>query len=122
MEALGGNGTVNNVFNGQGQPRVRAVAGKLTVSAGVAVGLLVHKTQPTYPPIAKAARVSGTVVLQGTISKTGSLETLRVVSGPPMLRQAALEAVQTWRYRPYMLSNVPTEVDTTVNVVFALGG
>ena len=122
MEALGGNGTVNNVFNGQGQPRVRAVAGKLTVSAGVAVGLLVHKTQPTYPPIAKAARVSGTVLLQGTISKTGSLETLRVVSGPPMLRQAALEAVQTWRYRPYMLSNVPTEVDTTVNVVFALGG
>lgn len=122
MEALGGNGTVNNVFNGQGQPRVRAVAGKVTVSAGVAVGLLVHKTQPTYPPIAKAARVSGTVVLQGTISKTGSLETLRVVSGPPMLRQAALEAVRTWRYRPYLLSNVPTEVDTTVNVVFALGG
>lgn len=122
MEALGGNGTVNNVFDGQQQARVRAVPGKVTVSAGVAVGLLVHKTQPTYPPIAKAARVSGTVVLQGTISKTGSLETLRVVSGPPMLRQAALEAVQTWRYRPYMLSNVPTEVDTTVNVVFALGG
>ena len=122
MEALGGNGTMNNVFNGQGQPRVRAVPGKVTVSAGVAVGLLIHKTQPVYPPIAKSARLSGTVVLQGTISKTGALENLRVVSGPAMLRQAALDAVKTWRYRPYMLSNVPTEVDTTVNVVFTLGG
>jgi protein TonB len=122
MEALGGNGTVNNVFDGQQQARVRAVPGKVTVSAGVAVGLLVHKTQPVYPPIAKSARLSGTVVLQGTISKTGALENLRVVSGPAMLRQAALDAVKTWRYRPYMLSNVPTEVDTTVNVVFTLGG
>ena len=122
MEALGGNGTVNNVFNGQQQARVRAVPGKVTVSAGVAVGLLIHKTQPIYPPLAKSARVSGTVVLQGTISKTGALENLRIVSGPAMLRQAALDAVKTWRYRPYTLSNVPTEVDTTVNVVFALNG
>lgn len=122
MEALGGNGAVGNVFNGQEQPRVKAVPGKVTVSAGVAVGMLVHKTAPVYPPIAKSARVSGTVVLQGTISKTGAMENLRVVSGPSMLRQSALDAVRTWRYRPYLLSNVPTEVETTVNVVFALGG
>jgi TonB family protein len=120
MEALGGNGAVSNVFNGQGQSRVKAVAGKVTVSAGVAVGMLIHKTPPTYPPIAKSARVSGTVVLQGTISKTGSMENLRVVTGPAMLRQSALDAVKTWRYRPYLLSNVPTEVETQVNVVFDL--
>jgi protein TonB len=84
--------------------------------------LLLQKTSPTYPPIAKAARVSGTVVLQATISKTGTIQNLKVVSGPAMLQQAALDAVRQWRYRPYLLNNEPVEVDTTVNVVFTLGG
>jgi protein TonB len=75
-----------------------------------------------YPPIAKAARVSGTVVLQATISKTGAIENLTVTSGPAMLQQAALDAVRTWRYRPYLLNNEPVEVQTTVNVIFTLGG
>jgi len=90
--------------------------------AGVAVGMLLQKTQPVYPPIAKAARVSGTVVLQATISKTGSIENLRVMSGPAMLQQAAMDAVKTWRYKPYLLNNEPVEVETTVNVIFSLGG
>ena len=90
------------------------------LSAGVAVGMLLQKTQPVYPPIAKAARVSGTVVLQATISKTGTIENLRVISGPAMLQQAALDAVKTWRYRPYLLNNEPVEVETTVNVIFKL--
>jgi protein TonB len=84
--------------------------------------MLLQKTQPVYPPIAKAARVSGTVVLQATISKTGAIENLRVVSGPAMLQQAALDAVRSWRYRPYLLNNEPVEVETTVNVIFTLGG
>jgi protein TonB len=75
-----------------------------------------------YPPIAKAARVQGTVVLQATISKAGTIENLRVVSGPAMLQQAALDAVKTWRYKPYLLNNEPVEVETTVNVIFTLGG
>jgi protein TonB len=95
---------------------------KVNISAGVAVGLLLQKTVPIYPPIAKAARVSGTVVLQATISKTGSIEGLRVISGPAMLQQAALDAVKTWRYKPYLLNNDPVEVETTVNVIFTLGG
>ena len=77
---------------------------------------------PTYPAIAKAARISGTVVLQATISKTGAIENLRVISGPPMLQAGALSAVKTWRYRPYLLNGEPVEVETTVNVVFNLGG
>jgi protein TonB len=85
-------------------------------------GMLLLKTQPVYPPIAKAARVQGTVVLQATISKTGSIENLHVISGPAMLQQAALDAVRSWRYRPYLLSNEPVEVETTVNVIFTLGG
>jgi protein TonB len=62
------------------------------------------------------------VVLQVTISKTGEVERLRVVSGPAMLQQAALDAVKTWRYRPYLLNNEPVEVETTVNVIFTLAG
>jgi protein TonB len=84
--------------------------------------MLLQKTPPLYPPIAKAARVSGTVVLQAKISKTGAIEDLHVVSGPAMLQQAALDAVRTWRYRPYLLNNDPVEVETTVNVIFTLGG
>ncbi len=74
-----------------------------------------------YPPIAKAARVSGTVVIQATISKTGTIENLRVISGPAMLQQAAMDAVRAWRYRPYLLNNEPVEVETTVNVIFTPG-
>ncbi len=98
------------------------VAGKVNISAGVTAGLLLDKTPLVYPPIAKAARVQGTVVLKATISKTGTVETVSVVSGPAMLQQAALDAVKTYRYKPYLLNNKPTEVVTTVNVIFVLGG
>jgi protein TonB len=83
--------------------------------------MLLERTAPEYPAVAKAARVSGTVVLQATISKTGAIENLRVISGPPLLQDAAMDAVKTWRYRPYLLNGEPVEVETTVNVVFALG-
>jgi protein TonB len=125
MEGLGGSatGVTDSLFGGSNKPKVQAAAPKkVNISAGVAVGMLLQKTTPVYPPIAKAARVSGTVVLQATISKTGLIENLRVISGPAMLQQAALDAVKTWRYRPYLLNNEPVEVETTVNVIFTLGG
>jgi TonB family protein len=95
---------------------------KVTISASLAVGMLLQKTTPVYPPVAKAAHVSGTVVLKATISKTGSVEDLNVVEGPPLLQGAAIEAVKSWRYRPYLQKNEPVEVETTVNVIFVLGG
>jgi len=126
MEGLGGSstGVTGGIFGGSGNaPKVKAEAPKkVNISAGVAVGLLVQKTTPVYPPIAKAARVSGTVVIQAMISKTGSIENLKVISGPAMLQSAAMDAVRTWRYRPYLLNNEPVEVETTVNVIFTLGG
>lgn len=94
---------------------------KVTIPAGEMLGRLLQKADPIYPPVAKAARVSGTVVLQATISKTGSVEDLRVVSGPPLLQGAALDAVKTWIYRPYLLEGKPVEVETTINVIFILG-
>jgi protein TonB len=123
MDNMGGNGSAGNVFSGSKGPKVKIAApSKMSISAGVAGGLLVQKTSPAYPQIAREARVSGTVVIQATISKTGSLENLHVVSGPAMLRQPALDAVKTWRYKPYVLDGEPVDVETTVSVNFALGG
>jgi protein TonB len=123
MEGLGGGGVPGAFGDMKSAPKVQAAAPKkVNISGGVAAGMLLDKTMPMYPPIAKAARVSGTVVLQATISKTGTIMNLRVISGPAMLQQAAMDAVRSWRYRPYLLNNDPVEVDTTVNVVFSLGG
>ena len=118
VEGMGGSGSV---FSGQSGPRVKVEAAKkVSISAGVAVGLVIQKTTPVYPPLAKAAHVSGTVVIQATISKNGGVGNLRVVSGPAMLRQSALDAVKNWRFRPYLLDGEPVQVDTAVNVTFAL--
>jgi periplasmic protein TonB len=120
-DGLGGNGTNAGVLNGHAQPVVKFVPPKpIAVSSGVATGLLIQRTPPVYPTIAKAARVGGTVVLHATISKNGSIKDLHVVSGPAMLQGAALDAVRNWRYRPYMLNNEPIEVETSVSVVFSL--
>jgi protein TonB len=62
------------------------------------------------------------VVIQATISRTGVIQNLRAVSGPTMLRQSALDAVRTWRYKPYLLDGDPVDVETTVSVTFSLGG
>ena len=77
--------------------------------------------QPVYPPIAKTAHISGTVVLHAIISKEGAIEKLEYVSGPPLLMKNAMDAVSQWRYRPTMLNGEPVEVDTTIDVVFTLG-
>jgi protein TonB len=71
--------------------------------------------------IAKAAGVQGTVIIQANISKSGAIERAHVVSGPAMLQAAALEAVRSARYRPYMLDHQPTEVETTFSINFRLG-
>lgn len=116
-------GSVGDVFRHPNpSPVVRqAPQGPAHISSGVMSGQLIYKVTPVYPAIAVAARVEGTIVLQATISKSGTIENLRVVGGPPMLEQAAIDAVRQWHYRPYALDGQPVEVETTVNVVFALG-
>jgi protein TonB len=112
----------NNLFaSGTRHDPVRqAVSGPVRVPSNIQEGLLIHKVIPTYPSIALAAGIKGVVVLQATISRTGTIENLRVISGPIMLQQAALNAVHDWRYRPYLLNGEPVEVETTVNVIFQL--
>jgi len=100
----------------------RAVVQKVRVSSGVAQGLLVHEVKPQYPPLARQARIQGTVVLQAVIGKDGTVQNLRVVSGHPMLTRGAIEAVKQWRYKPYYLNGEPIEVDTQISVNFTLTG
>lgn len=85
-------------------------------------GDLVRKIVPTYPPLARSARIQGQVVLQAVIGKQGAIENLRALSGHPMLVAAAIEAVRQWRYRPYILNNEPVEVETQITVNFSLDG
>ncbi len=94
---------------------------RVRVSQGVSQGLLIHKVTPQYPSLAQQARIQGTVVLQALIGKDGTIQNLHVVSGHPMLTNAALEAVKEWRYKPYYLNGEPVEVETTINVNFTLG-
>jgi protein TonB len=96
--------------------------GPTRISGGVMAGRILNKTQPVYPPIARAAHVGGTVVLHAIIAKDGTIQQLSVVSGPPMLVGAATDAVRQWRYQPYELNGSPTEVDTTITVNFNLNG
>jgi periplasmic protein TonB len=85
-------------------------------------GDVIRKVLPTYPPLARGARIQGQVILQAVISKQGTIENLRLVTGHPMLVPAAIEAVRQWRYRPYILNNDPVEVETQITVNFSLAG
>jgi periplasmic protein TonB len=103
-------------------PPKMATPTRVRVSSGVSNGLLIRKVNPVYPPLARQARISGTVLLQAQISKDGSIENLQLISGHPMLAPAAIEAVKQWKYKPYLLNGEPVEVDTQVQVNFTLAG
>ena len=95
---------------------------RVRVSQGVSQGLLIKKIQPSYPPLARQARIQGQVLLQAEISKDGTIQNLRLISGHPMLAPAAIEAVKQWRYKPYYLNGEPVEVETQITVIFSLSG
>jgi protein TonB len=121
----GGTGNVLGGLIGSGPagppPPPKAAPSRIRVGGNVEAASLVNKVTPIYPPIAKTAHVSGTVVLHAIISKDGSIVELQYISGPPLLMKAAMDAVKEWRYKPTMLNGDPVEVDTTIDVVFTLG-
>jgi protein TonB len=100
----------------------RTPAKRLAISSGVSAGMLVTQIRPVYPAIARAAHVTGSVIVEAVISKAGTIESLHVISGPEMLRAAAMDAIREARYRPYKLNGEPTEVQTTITVNFTMGG
>ena len=105
-------------------PRVRPAKpiGPIHISSGVAQGQLLAPIHPIYPAIALATRTQGTVVVAATISTKGTIANLRVLSGTPLLVNAAVSAIREARYRPYLLNGEPVEVETTIVVIFRLDG
>jgi protein TonB len=85
-------------------------------------GNLIRRVQPEYPALAKQARIQGTVMLRAVIDREGMIQDLQVMSGHPLLVQAAINAVRQWRYRPFYLNDQPVEVETQVTVNFTLSG
>ena len=105
--------TVNFVLDDQGQ--------EVALIRGADMGQrLVHRVAPVYPVAAKHARIQGVVRLEAYIAKDGTIKSLRVVMGHPLMVQAALDAVRQWRYEPYIVEGQPAEVMTTVDVNFTL--
>ena len=107
-----GNGRVPVLVRQEERPPIRVSV--------IMEGSLIHRVEPVYPVMAKAARIQGTVLLQAVIGKDGTVQNLQIVSGPPVLVRAAREAVLQWRYRPYILNGSPIEVDTQISVNFRL--
>jgi len=93
---------------------------RIRVSSGVQEAKKIRQILPLYPPLAKQARIQGVVKLEAIIGKNGMVQNLTVIQGHPLLVQAALDAVQQWRYEPTLLNNEPVEVVTYIDVIFRL--
>jgi TonB family protein len=92
----------------------------MKISQGVSRGLLIHQVSPVYPKTALAMRIEGSVELSTTISKTGDITHVKVVSGEAQLAKAAADAVKQWKYKPYLLNGEPVDIETAVTVNFKL--
>ncbi len=116
-------GVLGGVIGGIGTappPPKPKPTGPVRIGGNVQAAKLVNRITPVYPPLARQTRISGTVRLHAIISKDGTIQQLEVISGHPLLQQAALDAVRQWRYQPTLLNGEPVEVDTTIDVIFSL--
>jgi protein TonB len=107
-------GVIGGIIGSAAPPPKVATPQKIRISSGVAEGNKINAPNPSYPQMAKIAHIQG----EATISKNGTIENLRAVSGHPILIQAALDAVRQWKYKPYILNGEPVEVETQVTVKF----
>jgi protein TonB len=113
-------GGIVNATNAAVPKFVPVTPQRVRISQGVTKGLLIQKVEPSYPPLARSARVQGEVVLSALIDSNGQITNLQLVSGHPMLVPSAIAAVKQWRYKPYLLNGQPVEVETTITVIFSL--
>ena len=103
-------------------PPKAATPTRIRQGGNVTAASIITQTRPAYPALARQARIQGNVVLHAIIDKDGKVAQLEVVSGHPLLVQAALDAVRQWLYKPTLLNGDPVEVDTTITVTFTMGG
>jgi len=100
----------------------KAIPKRIRVGGSVQKARLAKRVSPRYPPLARQARIQGTVKLTAIIARDGSVEKLEVGSGHPLLVPSAIEAVRQWRYKPTLLNGVAVEVVTQIDVIFKLTG
>jgi len=115
-------GVLGGILGAAPPPPPKPTQTRIRVGGQVQAASLLRRVDPVYPQIAKTAHVSGTVVLHAVIAKDGTIQQLEYLSGPPLLMRAAMDAVREWRYKPTLLNGEAVEVDTTIQVVFTLGG
>lgn len=115
-------GVLGGIIGGLGSnpPPPKEGPKRIRVGGQVQQAKILNKPLPIFPALARQARIQGTVRLQAIIAKDGSVQELQVLSGPPLLVQAALDAVRQWRYSPTLLNGEPVEVVTTIDVIFSL--
>ena len=90
------------------------------ISEPVQAAQLIHRVEPVYPALARQLGRSGRVELHAIIGTNGTIQSLEVISGDPLLIQSAREAVREWRYRATILNGQPVEVDTYITVIYTL--
>ncbi len=93
---------------------------QVRISEGIVLSKAIRKVYPRYPPLAKRARVSGTVRLDLTIDERGEVIQVRVIEGHPLLTKSAKDAVSQWKFSPTILNGLPVQVKANINVVFRL--
>jgi len=93
---------------------------RVMIGGNVQAARLTNRVQPVYPREARDQKIQGTVMLHVIIGTDGTVQQIQVVSGPPLLVPAAIDAVKEWRYGPTLLNGQPVEVDTQINVAFSL--
>jgi TonB family protein len=101
-------------------PLPRPLNGPIRVGGNVQAARIIKKVAPLYPKDARTAHISGTVRLHVIIDTDGGVNQLEVISGHPLLQEAALDAVRQWIYQPTFLNGNPVEVDTTIDIIFTL--
>ena len=93
---------------------------RIRVGGNVQSAKLVKQPKPLYPPLARQARIQGTVRFTAVIGKDGTIQNLQMISGHPLLVQSAQDAVKQWVYQPTLLNGEPVEVITQIDVNFTL--
>ena len=99
-------------------PKVAAPAERVRVGGNVKEPRVLKLVPPVYPPLASRARISGTVILEAALTVQGSVDEIRVISGHPLLIEAAINCVKQWQYEPTLLNGVPVSVILTAKVHF----
>ena len=99
----------------------KAEKGLVSVQSETAEQNLIKKVAPVFPPLARMARLQGVVKIEVVISKTGSVESYKVLSGHPLFVQSAIDAVKQWQFKPFLVDDQPVTTKTVVEVPFSLG-